>query len=232
VKVGNVWKGKKVRPAATFTPFFTFTTFVTFTTFPQLPRVDSVLARAQAAYDGMRTLRAEFTQTLDNPMLGAPETSRGTMYLEPPGKFAMAFSHPAGDRIVADGRWLWIYAPSSVPDQVIRQPIPAAGATTPNLFQQFVDRPRERYAVTLLGADTAAGESVDVVRLVPRGQEMPFREAVMAVAQRDGWPRRLSLVEESGQRREFTFHRIQVNAEIPAGQLRFAVPRGARVVTP
>ncbi|HWP37433.1 MAG TPA: outer membrane lipoprotein carrier protein LolA [Gemmatimonadales bacterium] len=204
-----------------------------FTTFPRLPQdVDAVLARAQRAYDAMRTLRAEFTQTLDNPMLGSPESSHGTMYLAPPGKFAMAFSDPAGDRIVADGEWLWIYTPSSVPDQVIRQPIPAAGANTPNLFQQFVDRPRERYVVTLVRADTAAGERVDVVRLVPRREGMPFREAIMAVAQRDGWPRRLSLVEESGQRREFTFRDIMVNVEIPARDLRFTVPRGARVVTP
>jgi outer membrane lipoprotein carrier protein len=193
---------------------------------------DSALARAQRAYDAMQTLSAEFTQTLDNPMLGAPESSRGAMYLAPPGKFAMRFSDPAGDRIVADGQWLWVYTPSSVPDQVIRQPIPEAGANTPNLFQQFVDRPRERYRVTFLRADTAAGEAVDLVRLVPRREGLPFREAVMAVARRDGWPRRLSLLEESGQRRELVFHRIAVNSAVPGGELSFSVPRGVKVITP
>ena len=194
--------------------------------------VDSALARAQRAYDAMRTFRAEFTQVLENPMLGAPEHSRGVLFLAPPGRFAMHFTDPAGDRIVADGRWLWIYAPSSVPDQVIRQPIPDAGATTPNLFKQFVDRPLERYTASYVRADTAGGEQVDVLRLVPKVPDLPFREAVMAIARRDGWPRRLSLVEESGQRRELIFQRLESNAVIAPSELRFTVPRGTKIVTP
>lgn len=192
---------------------------------------DPALARAQQAYDEMRTLRAEFEQTIINPMLGGPERSRGVLFLEPPGRFAMRFIEPRGDRIVADGRWLWIYAPSSVPDQVIRQDIPTTGATTPNLFAQFVDRPLERYRATYLGADTIGTEGVDLVKLVPREKGQPFREAVIAVGQ-DGWLRRLSLVEASGQRRELVFTALAANHPIPRAEFIFEAPKGARVVTP
>jgi len=193
---------------------------------------DSVLARAQRAYDGMTTLRAAFSQTLTNPMLGGPEQSRGVLFLQPPGRFAMRFSEPSGDRVVADGQWLWVYTPSSVPDQVIRQPIPTSGANTPNLFAQFVDRPLERYRASYVGSDTVAAEPVDLVRLVPKGNDAPFREAVIGISRRDGWMRRLSLVEESGQRRVLTFQRLDINQLIPPGELRFSVPRGTRVITP
>jgi outer membrane lipoprotein carrier protein len=180
----------------------------------------------------MTTLKAAFHQTLINPMLGGPEESRGVLFLEPPGRLAMRFTQPAGDRIVADGKWLWIYTPSSVPDQVIRQPIPTAGANTPNLFAQFVDRPLLRYRATYVGADTVASEPVDLVRLVPRRDDLPFREAVIGISRTDGWMRRLSLVEESGQRRVLVFQRLEVNQPIPPSELRFSVPRGTRVVTP
>jgi len=193
---------------------------------------DSVLARAQRAYDGMTTLRAAFSQTLTNPMLGGPEQSRGVLFLQPPGRFAMRFSEPSGDRVVADGQWLWVYTPSSVPDQVIRQPIPTSGANTPNLFAQFVDQPLERYRASYVGSDTVAAEPVDLVRLVPKGDDAPFREAVIGISRRDGWMRRLSLVEESGQRRVLTFQRLDINQLIPPGELRFSVPRGTRVITP
>src|SRR5262245_61203996 len=99
------------------------------------------LARAERAYQGVTTLRAEFVQTIDNPMLGKPETAAGTVFIGRPDRFAMRFSDPAGDRLVADGEWLWAYTPSTVPGQVIRQPIPHGGALTPNLFAQFVERP-------------------------------------------------------------------------------------------
>ena len=193
---------------------------------------DSVLARAQRAYDGMTTLRAAFSQTLTNPMLGGPEQSRGVLFLQPPGRFAMRFTEPSGDRVVADGQWLWVYTPSSMPDQVIRQPIPTSGANTPNLFAQFVDQPLERYRASYVGSDTVAAEPVDLVRLVPKGNDAPFREAVIGISRRDGWMRRLSLVEESGQRRVLTFQRLDINQLIPPGELRFTVPRGTRVITP
>ncbi len=192
---------------------------------------DSVLARAQRAYDAMTTLRAEFTQTLINPMLGTPERSRGVLFLAPPGRFAMRFTDPAGDRIVADGKWLWIYTPSSVPNQVIRQPIPQAGANTPNLFAQFVDHPLQRYRAQSVGADTVGGEPVDVVRLTPRASGMPFTRADLAIAQSDGWPRRLSLVEPSGQHRVLVFERPAVNQGVPPAEVRFTVPKGTRVVS-
>jgi len=179
----------------------------------------------------MRTLKAAFYQTLTNPMLGKPEQARGVLFLQPPGRFAMRFTEPAEDRIVADGRWLWVYTPSSVPDQVIRQAIPSSGANTPNLFSQFVDHPAARYRIAYLRADSVGDEPVDVVRLVPKAQGETFREAVVAISQRDGWMRRLSLVEESGQRRELVFERLDVNVLIPPAELRFTVPRGTKVVT-
>lgn len=192
--------------------------------------VSAALARAQEAYDAMRTLRAEFEQIITNPMLGGPERSRGVLFLEPPGRFAMRFTEPRGDRIVADGRWLWIYAPSSVPDQVIRQSIPTSGATTPNLFSQFVDRPLERYRATYLGREAVAGLPVDLVRLVPRDAEQPFREAVLAVGP-DGWMRRLTLVEASGQRRDLSFVTLAANHPVPRAEFVFETPKGAKVIT-
>jgi outer membrane lipoprotein carrier protein len=106
--------------------------------------VATVLAEAEKAYHASTTFRAEFTQTIENPFLGKPEVSRGVMFLNPPDRFAMKFSDPRGDRVVADGKWMWLFTPSTVPDQVIRQPIPRGGAQTPNFFAQFLDRPLER----------------------------------------------------------------------------------------
>lgn len=193
---------------------------------------ETALARADSAYRRISTLRAGFHQTIENPMLGGPETARGTIFLEPPSRFGMRFTDPAGDRIVADGRWLWAFAPSSIPDQVIRQPIPESGAATPNLIAQFVERPLERYRATYRGTDAVGGHDVDLVELVPLAAGFPFRRATIAVARRDGLLRRIDVIEESGQRRTLVFDAISVNAAIPRAEFEFVVPKGVRVVTP
>ena len=191
---------------------------------------DAVLATAEDTYHQIRTLQADFTQTLVNPMMG-DETTEGVLFLDPPQRFSMRFREPEGDRIVADGTWLWLHTPSSVPDQVIRQPIPEVGPATPNLFAQFVDRPLERYHASYLGVDSAAGFAVENVRLVPRIAGIPFRSAVISLSE-DGMLRKVSMVEESGQRRTLVFDTIVVNGPIPAEELVFRVPRGTKIVTP
>lgn len=192
----------------------------------------TALQRAERAYQALETLEAEFTQVIVNPMLGGPELSQGILFLEPPSRFAMRFSDPVGDRIVADGVWLWAFTPSSVPDQVIRQAIPKRGAATPNLLAQFMDRPLEHYRPFYVEADTVAGELVDVVRLIPRFDDAPFREATISVSRTSGLLRRIALREVSGQQRTLVFVRLRDNVAIPDAELRFTVPSGVRVVTP
>jgi outer membrane lipoprotein carrier protein len=190
----------------------------------------AALERAEAAYRKLTTLTASFTQTLDNPMLGT-ETAAGVLYLERPNRFAMRFTDPAGDRIVVDGTWLWLYAPSSVPEQVIRQPVPSSGMTTPNLMGQFADRPLERYEARYVRADTVGGSRVDVVALVPRQQGLGFRSAEISIDD-DGLFRRIRLVEDSGQRRTLMLDDLRTGAQIPEQELRFTPPDGVRIVVP
>jgi len=188
------------------------------------------LDRASASYDTVRTLQADFVQIVDNPMLGDPDTTRGRLYQQRPNHFAMRFSDPKDDRIVADGRRLWLYTPSTTPGQVIRTTIPGTGSTGPNLIGQFVEHPRERYNARSVRADSIDGVAVDVIQLTPRPSDLPYSEATVWIAKPDGLIRRIEMVENSGQRRTITLQNLTVNEPIPAREFRFAPTSGVRVV--
>jgi outer membrane lipoprotein carrier protein len=189
-----------------------------------------VLDRASAAYQTIRTLSAEFTQVVANPLIGGSDTTHGKLYQMRPSRFAMRFSHPRGDRIVADGRHLWLYTPSTTPGQVIRTAIPETGTTGPNLIAQFVERPRERYQARYLRADSLADGLADVVALTPRAADLPYSEAVVWIDRDDGLVRRIEIVETSGQRRTVALARLVVNRGVPSREFTFAPPAGLRVV--
>lgn len=192
-----------------------------------------MLTRAAAAYDRIQTYQAHFTQTIDNPMFAGEDVTTGRLYLAKPDRFAMRFDDPEGDRIVVDGEWFWVFTPSSTPGQVIRTAIPEAGPATPNLFAQFVDRPKERYDVTWLGTGTRGGAVTDKLLLSPKPTAgLPFKEAVIYVGRSDGVIHGLELVEETGQRRVLVFNAIRLNQAVPDGELSFRAPRGVRVVVP
>ncbi len=189
------------------------------------------LDRASAAYAALTSLTADFVQIIDHPVLGAPDTTRGRLYLRPPDRFAMRFTEPAGDRIVADGRYLWLYTPSTTANQVIRTAtIPRAGGVTPNLFGQFVDQPRQRYRARWVREVTDAAGTMDVVALVPTDADAPYREATIWVGRSDGLLRRVEIVEATGQQRIVLLQNVRTNVSIPGRELRFDPPAGARVV--
>ncbi|MEE8487899.1 MAG: outer membrane lipoprotein carrier protein LolA, partial [Gemmatimonadota bacterium] len=80
--------------------------------------VRAVLARAEAVYDGLNSLEAQFEQTIEVTLLGRSRTGSGTWYQKGRGRFVMDFSDPVDDLIVADGSYLWLYYPSTHPGQV------------------------------------------------------------------------------------------------------------------
>ncbi len=189
-----------------------------------------VLDRASAAYQRAQTLAADFVQIVVNPMLGEPDTTRGRLYQQRPSRFAMRFTQPSGDRVVADGRWLWLYTPSTTPGQVIRTRIPESGTTGPNLIGQFVERPRERYSARYVRADSTGSGWMDVVALTPRDSALPYGGAVVWVGRADGLVRRLEITESSGQQRVVILRNLKENPVVAAREFRFTPPASVRVV--
>jgi outer membrane lipoprotein carrier protein len=196
----------------------------------QSPDPWPTLDHASAVYQTITSLSADFTQVVTNPMLGAPDTTRGRLYQMRPSRFAMRFTDPTGDRIVADGRFLWLYTPSTTPGQVLRSRIPEYGTTGPNLIGQFVEHPRDRYTARYVRADSLPDGVADVVVLVPKAGDQPYSEATIWVGRDDGLVRRLDIVEASGQRRAVMLRDIKVNGGVPGRELTFSPPAGVRVV--
>jgi outer membrane lipoprotein carrier protein len=194
------------------------------------PDPGPILDRASAVYQTISSLSADFVQIVVNPMIGAPDTTRGRLYQLRPSRFAMRFSAPPGDRIVADGRYLWLYTPSTTPGQVIRSRIPDYGSTGPNLIGQFVERPRERYTARYVRTDSSAEGVTDAVALTPRAPDQPYSAAVIWVARSDGLVRRLEITEAAGQRRIVVLRNLKVNEGVPGREFAFSPPRGVRVV--
>jgi outer membrane lipoprotein carrier protein len=214
----------------------TMTMFAVVALVPTFRRADvyqdpaPILDRASQVYDTLKTLQADFIQIVENPMLGDPDTTRGKLYQRRPSFFAMRFTEPKGDRVVADGKKLWLYTPSTTPGQVIRSAIPDAGSSGPNLIGQFVEHPRERYTAKYVRADSMAEGPVDVITLSPKIQEYPYTEATVWMSKRDGLIRRIEIVENSGQHRTIILRNLRVNQPIGPREFKFSPTSGLRVV--
>ena len=190
--------------------------------------VETVVDKAAATYARVKTVRARFEQRLTNPLTGSTIVQQGTMQQRLPNELSVAFSNPKGDRIVADGRALWVYTPSSAPGQVIKLPVGAGSAGGMDLAGQFFDAPKRRYTMSDAGRATVSGRATRAVNLVPR-QQMQFTRAIVWIDTADGTLRQFEVTEPSGLVRRVTLSDIKVNGPVDKGAFSFTVPKGVKV---
>jgi outer membrane lipoprotein-sorting protein len=189
-----------------------------------------LIGRAARVYRSLASLRADFVQVIDNPMIDSAE-SKGTLIQSGDAKLSMRFSDPPGEAIVIDGKHVWVYTPSTVPNQVIRLAAPSGGPVYGyNLLAWFLDRPGERYKASYVRSERLNGRPTDVIGLVPAVPDLPFTRAVIWLDREDALPRRLEIHEQSGATRTLRLFRLRVNEAVPKRTFVFKVPRGTRVV--
>ena len=192
---------------------------------------------AEAAYErvarawGMtQSLEARFDQRITNPLLGRTVSSRGLFQQQRPDRVAITFTDPAGDRIVGDGRSLWVYLPSTSPGQVLKLPASAEGAIVADLLGLLLETPKQAFVISGGDAVVIEGETTRRVQLVPRtAGAIPFQKATLWLAERR--PVRVQVIDAQGIDRLITLTSWTVDAAIPRDAFAFKVPKGVKVLT-
>jgi outer membrane lipoprotein carrier protein len=190
---------------------------------------EAIVQRAAAAYRAVHTVKATFTQTLTNPLVGSTEVSHGELVERMPGRLSVRFTDPAGDRIVADGQWVWIYMPSSNPGQVIRMRAGHGAAGSPDVTSQFLDSPTTRYRLSDGGTAAIHGRPAHIVVLMPRDPSLPFARARIWVDDRDALVRQFETEDANGVVRLVTIDDLRTNVPVQAAAFHFTPPPGVKI---
>ena len=198
---------------------------------PRRQDVDATITRAIAAWSRVKTLRATFEQTLTNPITGSSLTSKGELQQRKPNKLAITFSDPAGDRIVADGKHVWVFLQSATPGQVIRMSTTDVGAANTDLIGQFLSTPRSRYDVADAGRDNVGSRPARALILTSKpGESLPFVRAKVWIDSADALIRQFESTDPNGITRRVRLIKLVPNASVKDKSFAFKVPEGVRVV--
>jgi len=194
----------------------------------QAQSADAIIDRAVAAYARLNSMRAEFRQTLTNPVTGNSQTTNGVIMRKKPNLLSINFE--SGDRVAADGSTLWVYLPSSVPGQVVKMPYTGANASAIDPAEQFLNSPRSRFTVGAGGAATVGGRSTHVITLTPKRANPNFASAKLWIDDSDSSIRQFDIETPSGLKRHVVITSFTPNPDLARSSFRFSVPKGAKVV--
>jgi len=192
---------------------------------------DATIDRAVAAWAKVKTVRGTFEQTVTNSLTGSSANSRGTYAQERPNRLAIRFEQPGTDAIIADGKVVWVYLPSSAPGQVIKRPATDRASVPIDLTGQFLDSPRTKYDITAAGTRTVSGHPAHGLTLVPKaGNSAPFTKATVWIDDDDALIREFEETESTGVTRRVRLTSVEPNAPVARSDFTFVVPKGVKVV--
>jgi outer membrane lipoprotein carrier protein len=189
---------------------------------------DAIIDRAAAAYARLTSMRAEFRQTLTNPLTGNTQTTNGVILRRKPNLLSINFE--SGDRVAADGSTLWFYLPSSAPGQVIRMPYTRESASNVDPANQFLNSPRTRFTVSSAGAATLGGRATHAVTLVPKRPNQAFTSAKVWIDDTDSSIRQFDLETANGLRRHVVITSFTANPDLSKSSFQFSVPKGVKIL--
>jgi outer membrane lipoprotein carrier protein len=189
---------------------------------------DAIIDRAAAAYARLNSMRAEFRQTLTNPLTGTTQTTNGVILRRKPNLLSINFE--SGDRVAGDGSTLWFYLPSSAPGQVIRMPYTGESVSNVDPANQFLDSPRARFNVSSAGTAALGGRATHAVTLVPKRPNQAFTSAKVWIDDTDSSIRQFDLETANGLRRHVVITSFTANPDLSKSSFRFSVPKGVKIL--
>ncbi len=176
-----------------------------------------------AYFDGLKSLRADFTQIVVGKDGAKSTRSSGIILVERPNRFRLEYIKPYHQLYVADGRRLWSYDADL--EQVTVRPQGKLLANTPAMLLSDPRHLSKSFTITDLGQ--RAGKHW--FELTPRKRDSNFQHVALGF----NAPRKLSVMilqDSLGQTTRLEFHHAQYNVPIAASRFHFVPPKGVDVI--
>ncbi len=182
--------------------------------------------RIQQFFTEVKSLRADFEQTVTDSKGKIIQDAKGTFVLQRPGKFRWDYHAPYPQLIVADGRKLWIYDPDL--EQVTVKQLDSVLGGTPAQLLSGARFPQQDFAVISLGTPKGQRDGLDWIELTPKASEKDFEKVQLGFDQRD--LRMMTITDNFGNTTHLKFNNLQRNPTIEASAFEFTPPKGVDVV--
>jgi len=177
--------------------------------------------RLRAFLEQVRTLRAEFQQSVYDEDARLLDDARGMVYIARPGRFRWNYAEPYPQEIVGDGEKVWIY--DSELDQVTVRPLGDALGDTPVMLLTSDQPVENNFEVRAI----AGADGYEWVGLRPLGEQASFTEIRLGF---DGDTLRvMELNDAFGQLTRLLFSNVVRNLDLAPNLFRFTPPAGADV---
>jgi outer membrane lipoprotein carrier protein len=180
------------------------------------------LERLRSFSAGLKSMQADFTQTVFDDQMRQLEVSRGQVAIQKPGKFRWDYKAPYVQHIIADGEKVWLYDPEL--EQVTVKPLSDALGSAPIALLSGDGDLDKQFKFTELGNI----EGREFVQLEVKVKDTDYGLMLLALG-KDGMDV-MELKDKLGQVTRIEFSNVKMNKRIDGKLFKFDIPKGVDVL--
>ncbi|MFL6548893.1 MAG: outer membrane lipoprotein chaperone LolA [Povalibacter sp.] len=171
----------------------------------------------------LKTLQAEFQQTLTDSKGQVTDRSSGTLAIQRPNRFRWDYREPHEQLIVADGSRVYLYDADL--EQVTVRRLDTSISATPAMLLSGEGKLADNFTIKESSRDANA----QWVMMEPKRSDTDFKWVRLGFATADTL-KFMQLADKLGQITTLEFSNVQKNAPLDAARFTFTPPAGADVI--
>jgi outer membrane lipoprotein carrier protein len=171
---------------------------------------------------GLETLHARFEQRVISSDGAVEDGSSGEVWLKRPGLFRWEYGGDYPERVIADGKNIWIH--DEVLEQVTVKDQSDAAVNSPLTLLTDLSQLDAQFEVREVGGD----DQLQLIELRSRTSESEFERILLGLSEDE---LRMMIMEDAfGLRTEIRFQQIERNPELDPRLFSFTPPESADVI--
>jgi outer membrane lipoprotein carrier protein len=192
--------------------------------------VDRVVKKLEKQYETMKDFHAGFEQETRLASINRVEKGSGTIWFKKPGKMLWEYAAPQVQKIILDGKNLWLYLPED--KQVMKNNF----STIPQHIVVDLFRGKiiiqEKFKVSLMQQELKNSAKEISLELVPLSYDPTVKKLTLWVDAEKFYILRTCLEDDFGTKTMLAFSHIEIDKNIPDSTFAFTPPPGVEVFEP
>lgn len=184
--------------------------------------VASAASRVETYFQNLKSLRADFVQTVFDDQSQLLQASSGRLHMQRPGLFSWDYTEPYPQMIVSDGERLWLY--DSELEQVTVKKLDQALTTTPMALLSGAAPIETMFTIS----DKKTQNGLDWYQLTPKDAQSDFQALLVGFAGAE--LNAIELHDNFGQRTRLSFEHLERDVSLDPALFVFVPPPGVDVV--
>lgn len=190
--------------------------------------VEELVKAVEGTYKGVKSLKADFVQTVSSPVAGELK-QKGRVEVESPRKARWEVLGDQPSSFITNGERIWLYTPQ-MNQVMVMQDLSTTGGGNVDLLALLDDMSKldEQFEVAMV--EGGAGKKAYRIKLEPKAEGSQYKEVELVFSRKKFTLQEVVLKNAMGDTIRMDFSSVKLNVDIPDASFQFEIPEGVTVI--